>query len=605
MSEKLPKQLEVVQRLSRSTYEHEQLRRDLREQARRECEPLRVYEPLPYQEEFHSSTTQQVLVQKGNRTGASLALLVELARALTGTDPHNKYPKTDGKAVIVVYGENHVGRVVFNGLFKAGHFKGFRLIKDLATSKWRTYRPWPAAEGGDLEREDESVPHGPLIPKRCIEGSPAWVKKNERVFSLIRFTSGWELYAANSAGDPGQFQGMSINFYAIDEDLATSGWYEEALGRISDVGGLLRWTAVPHARNDEMMQLIELAEKEVGKPKPLAKVIRASILDNRFLDKEKRDGIVQSWRSMGEDVYRKRVMGDISISSVLMYPTFNRRTHDVMNVPTLAEDQVALQENKGIAPAGWDARRILAARMGNPPDDWTRYVSIDPGYNVCAIAFLTVPPPELGEQVFVYDLCYLHEANSHSFGEAMAERCADGVYESFIMDFHGGKLRSIASGDVPIEKYREALQKRNVQSERTGFGFYPGCDDRKLREEAMRTVLAAQRESGLPKLMLVVGKCQSLAYEIEKFRKKTVRQRGKDIPIDEGDRRAGTHAIEAVEQAIANNLTYVRPRRKSVNHSWLDDALTWGQKQEERFNRGQRLLNGGGYVSLGPNGANV
>jgi hypothetical protein len=84
-----------------------------------------------------------------------------------------------------------------------------------------------------------------------------------------------------------------------------------------------------------------------------------------------------------------------------------------------------------------------------------------------------------------------------------------------------------------------------------------------------------------------------------------VRQRGKDIPIDEGDRRAGTHAIEAVEQAIANNLTYVRPRRKSVNHSWLDDALTWGQKQEERFNRGQRLLNGGGYVSLGPNGANV
>jgi hypothetical protein len=594
---------ETLKKLSGSKYEQEQLRRDLTEIARRECESMRVYEPLPYQEEFHRCDAQQCLVQKGNRTGATLSLMVEIARAVMGQDPHGKYPKEDGKAVILVYGEKHVGRVVYNGLFKSGHFRGFRLIRDLETKLWRTYRPWSADEGGDLERYEESVPHGPLIPKRYIKGKIAWEKYSERVFSLIRFTSGWELYGANSAGDPGQFQGMSINLYAIDEDLATKGWYEEALGRVIDVNGLIRWTALPHAKNDDMMELIALAEKEKANKKPAAVIIRASIMDNRFISQEKREETLRSWASQGEDVYRKRVHGDLSMTSVLMYPTFHRRLHDVMNLETVVEDRKLLAASDGAIPKEWTAQRVLAARNGEPPDDWTRYVSIDPGYNICAIMFLAVPPPEqYGECVFLYDECYLHEVHSWHFGEAMQAKCASNTYEAFIMDFHGGRLRGIASGDVPIEKYTEALKQRGIRSETTGYSFTPGCDDRRFREEVMRNHLVVNR-NGRSTLMVVAARCPSFVQEMEKFRKKTIRQRNKDIPIDEGDRRAGTHAIEAVEQAIANGLAYVKPRSKALDLAAFDTRFNWAARQQARIEKGRRAFSGGGNsITLGPLG---
>ena len=610
MSKKAPS-LAAVNRLSRSSYDREQFRCDLEELRERECEALRLYEPLPHQQDFHSCTAQQCLVQKGNRTGSTLSLCVEIARAVTGTDPFKKYPKTDGKAVALVYGENHVGRVIYNGLFRPGHFRGFRLIRDLETNKWRSYRPWPAADGGDLEREAETMPHGPLIPKRYLQGKIAWTKHSERVFSLIRFTTGWELYAANSAGDPGQFQGMSINLYAIDEDLATPGWYEEAMGRVTDCNGLLRWTALPHAKNNDMMSLVTAAEREselvsAAQDKgevhnPAAVVLRASIFENKFLNPEYRDKVIRTWQSMGEDVYRKRAYGEMSIGSTLMYPAFGRRSHDVMKSPTLDEDTLTLRRKQGVIPPDWDAARILAACGGVPPEDWTRYVSIDPGYNICAIAFLAVPPKELGNQVFLYDLSYIHEATSVSFGEVMREKCDGSVFESFIFDMHGGRLRGLGHGDVPWEEYRDALVRHNVASEATGHGFTPGNPDRKYREEVMRTYLAMQRD-GQPKLMYVGGKCQSFVEEIEKFKKKTVKQHGKDIPIDEGDRRAGTHAIEAVEQAIANGLSYVKPRRKYRSADWMEAFNEWGKKQQERIDKGQSLFAGSNSISLGPNG---
>lgn len=564
-------------------------------------ESLRLYEPLPYQDRFHRETAQQCLVQKGNRTGATLSLMVEIARAVTGTDPYGKYPEKDGKAVVLGYGEHHVGRVFYNGLFKAGHFKGFRLIKDLKDGRLRAYRPWPSKEGGDLERYAESISHGPLIPKRHVSGKVAWLKRSERVFSVIRFTNGWELYAANSAGDPGQFQGMSVNLYAIDEDLATSGWYEEAQGRVVDVDGKIRWTALPHAKNDDMMALVEFAEKQAKEAKPKAVIIRASIFDNKFLNPEHRDSVVEGWKSMGEDVYRKRAHGELDLLSSLMYPSFSRNTHDVMRQQDLDADRRTIIDSDGVAPKDWRASRILAARLGDPPSDWTRYVSIDPGHLFLAIAFLCKPPPELGDQVFLYDLCYLHEATYITFGNVMREKCDGVVFEKFILDFHGGKLSSVATGEAALELYSQALKTHNIQSAATGFTFVPGEDNRTYREEVMRSHLGPTR-SGEPRFMYVGGRCMSFVQEMEKFRKKSIKQRGKDIYIDEGDRRAGTHAIDAVEQAIALELEYVAPKPQAKQNDWLEQALTWGERMRRRSDMGRAAAGGGQFISLGPVG---
>jgi hypothetical protein len=550
---------------------------------RRNCEALRLYEPLPYQDAFHRCMAQQALIQKGNRAGGTMALMVEIARAVTGQDPYDKYPKTNGKAVVLGYGEKHIGRVFYDKLFRAG---SFNIIRDKDTGKWRVYRPWPTIEGGDFDRKAEMKPAPPLIPQRFIAEKIAWDKRSERVFSLVRLTTGWELHATNSAGDPGQAQGFRVNIYGFDEDLAMTGWYEEAIGRIADCGGKIRWSALPHARNEDMMQLINLAEEEAEKPNPVAIIFRSSIYDNIYLPKESVAESVIAWKSQGEDIYRKRALGEINLGSSLMYPTFNRRLHDVMYVT----------ENST------EAQKILAERMGEPPDEWTRYVTIDPGWNTCAIEFLCLPPPEIGNQIFLYDECYIHEATAWHFGEAMQHRCSGKTFESFIFDWHGGHLRSIGSGEVPIEKYRDQLTERGIRSESTGYGFRAGVDNHKLREEEMRTYLSVQRD-GVPRFMVVVGKCPSFCGEMEKFRKQTVKQWGKELSIDKGDRRTNTHAIEAVEMAIALNLTYMKPRDKAIRSSIVERVKKWRDRIHIKRRESQIVL-GQGHISLGPVGVN-
>lgn len=562
-------------------WEKNQYKRLVAEKLRRECETLQLYEPLPFQDEFHRCTAQQALIQKGNRVGGTIALMVEVARCFTGQDPYNKYPKTGCQIVCLGYGEKHIGRVFYSKLFRPG---AFRIIKDLVTGKWRVYRPQPAAEGGDLERADEALKAPPLIPERFIQGKIAWEKRSDRVFSVVRSTTDSELHAMNSAGDPGQAQGFSVNLYAIDEDLATMGWYEEAVGRVADCDGKIRWSALPHARNDDLMQMVDFAEKEVEKPNPTAVIIRASIFDNKYLPRESVEKSVTAWKAKGDDIYRKRALGEININSTLMYPTFSRRVHDVMNV----------------SESSSKAQKILAERMGEPPDDWTRYVSIDPGFTVLAIEFFAVPPEELGKQIFLYDECYIRDpaVPTKAFGDAIQMKCQDKVVEAFIFDMHGGRLRSIASGEIPFHKYGDELALRGIRSASGGSTFRHGCDDVARREEDMRTVLAIQRDSQ-PRLMVCVGKCPSFCAEMEKFKKKTVKQWGKDIAIDKGDRRVNTHAIEAVEQAIGLDLPYIKPRKHSIVVEYINQFKSWGDRMRRRES-GQ--AGESQHITLGPIG---
>lgn len=579
-------------------WERKQYRRAVAEKLRRECEALRLYEPQAFQQAFHSSTVRKLVMQKANQVGGTLAGAVEVARAVTGQDPFNKYPKRDGVVACLGYGESHIGTVFYPKLFRAG---AFDIIRDRETNKWRTYRPWPEASGGDLERADQRKMAPPLIPQRFIEGRPSWVKRGENIFKVVRFVNGWELRAYNSAGDAGQAQGFQADLYWVDEDVATVGWVVEILFRLMKRRGLLRWTAVPHAKNDEMMRLIEDAEKQAEKAEPTTKVLRVTAFDNKFMGRAELDEAIDAAKAQGDDVYRQRILGDLNLGSALMYPTFSRNVHDVMNVPTLEDDQKELKQNDGRIPDSWSAQRILAARMGEPPDDWTRYVSVDPGATVLAIEFLAVPPPHLGNQIFLYDECYLRDppVPTEAFGDAMHLKCADRVIEAVIFDMHGGRLRSIATGEVPVNQYSKALESRGVRAMATGFGFRHACDDRSQREEMLRKLLSIQR-NGQPRFMVVAGKCSSFCWEIERFRKKVVKQWGKEVTVDEGDRRVNTHAIEAVEGAIALDMPYIKPKTKHADYSVVDRVRAYMDRL--RAKRNAQGIYQDHHISLGPQG---
>lgn len=554
------------------------------EKIKRTAEALRIYDPMAHQEAFHRSVARTLVMRKGNQVGGTTTGAVEIARAVTGQDPHGKYPLTDGIAACLGYGEKHIGKTFYPKLFKEG---AFDMIRDRETRNWRTYRPWPMADGGDLERSDEKRPAPPLIPKRFIK-EIAWEKRSERIFSVVRFTTGWELWAFNSAGDPGQAQGFACQLYWIDEDLASDGWVAEIIFRLLKHRGFLRWTALPHGKNDEMMRLLDEAEKQAEKPNPTTIVLHATTYDNKYLGSETIAETVEAAKAQGEDVYRQRILGELSLGSVLMYPTFNRRLHDVMHT--------AIQPSP--------AQQILMDRAGEPPNDWTRYAIIDPGAQVLAIEFAAVPPPELGDQMFFYDECYLQSpaVPSLAFGDAMETKCRDYVFEAFVIDLHGGRLRGLASGDIPIDKYSDELRNRRIASEQTGHAFRPGCDEVKRREEILRSYLSLQ-SYGLPRVMIVAAKCPCLVSELERFKKKTVRQGGKDVPIDEGNRRAGTHAVECLEMGVSSNLGYVKPRSKAINEEWIDFVLREDKHREEVRRAKGRAFGGGGFISLGPVGA--
>src|SRR5579859_4814531 len=128
---------------SASFYEQERLRAIISEYASRRTEALRLYEPLPSQERFHSSAYQERLLRGSNRGGKTLPAAIEVARAVTGQDPFGKYPKSGGLCVCVGKDGAHCADPMWRKLARAG---AFRIIRDLDTGLWRAYRAYDRSE---------------------------------------------------------------------------------------------------------------------------------------------------------------------------------------------------------------------------------------------------------------------------------------------------------------------------------------------------------------------------------------------------------------------------------------------------------------------------
>lgn len=545
-------------------YEKQEFIKVTRELANRSCEALKLYTPLPFQQRYHECRAKEALIVKANRAGASLAGFVEDARAVTGKDPFKKYPLNNGTLVCLGYGEKHIGRVIHKFLFRAG---SYRIIRDLESRQWRVFRPWSVDRNGDEDREGEAKPAPPLIPPRFIEeDGMVWQSRGERVFSVCRLTNGWEIIALNSAGDPSQAQGFDVNLYHIDEDTAQPGWYEEAIGRTAIPKGLIRWTALPHMRNEDMLNMVQRAEDEVGLEKPTTVCIRATMFDNPYYPEESRQANIKAWSAQGDDVVRRRVYGEMVVDSLLVYPTFSRHAHsaEIVEEEKASPVQLALRNNQM-----------------DPPRDWCLSMVVDPGHGVCAVTFHATPPPALGDYRVVYDELYIRKCDAVMFADAVEEKVRDRQFERFIIDAHGGRLREIGSGITPQRQYEMQLLERNIKCNASKHYFINGSDDIKGREMVLREWLRMD-EHGRPKLMICVERCPNLVRELERFKKKQNRIAGMMVVSDEANRNMPSHAVETVEYAAANGLEYVAPRSNTTTTSWVKYVLEGRRKREAR-----------------------
>ena len=533
-------------------FQKEQIKEIQNELRDRKLEALKLYRPNPNQEKIHASRASEVLVIGGNRSGKSLCTFVEDARAVTGQDPYKKYPEKDGILCIVGKDWKHIGMVVYPMLFQWG---AFRIIKDKVTGDWRAFDP-------KTDKREDSRPSPPLIPPRFVK-SVSWVLKSASYIQKATLTNGWVIHFFSSEGDP--VQGFQTNRCHVDEDLSNENWIGEMQARIVDRKGVFTWSAMPHSTNNALLGLKERAEASEAAlgEKSSIRLFQLRFLDNPHLDPEEQRKSIERWAALGEDVLRMRAEGDFITDSVLCYPSFDMRIHG-MPRSELPDGQI--------------------------PYDWCRYAVIDPGHAVTAVLFVAVPPS--GDFWLCYDQLYLRQSNALIFGEEFQKKAQGWHFHAFIIDAHGGRLRDIGSGRLPVEQYTEQLVKRGIRSQITGASFLAGCDDIPARTESTRTALHIRPE-GTPILRVLEGACPDLEREIKRYRKLVNYVSGTPIVTDRPNTKGEVHLCQTLEYLCAYRPRYHRPPDRSAGpEPWW---VKWRENRKKRLGEER-----GNYVYLGP-----
>ena len=500
---------------------------------------------------MHACKASEIVVLGGNRSGKSLSTFVEDARAVTGNDPHKKYPEKDGNLVIVGRDWKHIGMVVYPMLFRAGAFK---IIKDATTGQWRAYNP-----SADAARSSEAKPAPPLIPPRMVK-KISWLLKSARYIQSAELMNGWTIYFFSSEGEPPQ--GFQADRVHIDEDLSSEAWLPEMQARLADRKGCMCWSAMPHSKNDSLASLSERADAAVtaGNPSPDIVKFVLRFLDNPHIDDDEKRKNLERWSALGEDVLRMRSEGEFVTDSILCYPTYSMTVH------------------------GYDRSELPKNVV---PDDWTRYAVVDPGHAVTAVLFAAVPPDE--GMLLVYDQLYIRQCNAVIFAEKFAEKVRGQSFHAFLIDMHGGRIREIGSGRLPVELYTEQLRLKGVSSAVTGSSFLAGCDDIGARMSATQTYLHIRPE-GTPTLRILRGSCPDLEREMKRYKKKVNYLAGTYVVTDQPNTRGEVHACQCLEYLCAYRPKYHKPKVEIKDEPWYVD---WVRRRKKR--------NGGdGFVWLGP-----
>jgi len=446
------------------------LQKVLRQLAKRKMEGLQLYCELPRAAPFHASRARIRLADGPNQGGKTLMAEVEVARAVTGTDPHNKYPKSDGVCLCVGYDEEHIGDPMWRKLARPG---AFSMIPDEYTGIMRSVR-LDANNPLKLDPYDEAYREKwcdapPLLPPRCIR-KIAWQDRGKDIPRHVTTTNNWKILFRSSKGDA--VRGIQINLWQFDEEIKNQQFLPEALRGSMRFDGRGFWSATPQSGG---VQLYELHLRAVSDD-PDVEAFPLYIVENPFYTDAAKQAF---YDSLSEEERQVRWFGNYAIVGQLVY-----RTYDPMVTHGCEPFEV--------------------------PIDWCVYVIVDPGSQHCGTIFGAIDPDE--KHAWVYDGFDLPGADGRLWAAEVEKRLHGRQVEAFIMDQQMGKCQSVGleAGTTVAQKYFEGLQELDVQPRTEGpmNGFYQGSKDIDGREEAVRSLLAVRGSgphSGSPKLQVMRG----------------------------------------------------------------------------------------------------
>lgn len=548
------------------------------ELASRDQEALELYEPLPEQERFHASRAGERLVIGGNRGGKTLSSMVELARALTGKDPHGKYSARGGVAIAVGKDLRHCAKVFYELLFRPGAFK---VIVDPDTGRIRSYRP-----GSPWDEANKALarPAPPLIPHRFYrEKDISWDNKREGIIKSIKIhATGWVLNFFSSLGKPPQ--GWKASLVVFDEEIEHPQWYTEVSARLPDfrvdyddgsfINGRFFWGATPQAGTVHLYEMSEKADLCKDDPDPKIQKFFISLLDNPHISQIAKDDLMQKLVH-NEDEYNVRILGHFAIQGSRVFPEFFPKTTH-----------------------GCTCFQI--------PDHWTRYMFLDPGRQVCAALFVAVPPPnapffvlpddsiiKVAGRKFIYDEIYIKRSNASIFALALKKKLATGPpIQEWWIDYHGGKVSDAGTGLSLEQQFAKALKKVNVRSEKNGHTFtWSDGSDVKSGILAVRELMHIDAD-GITGMVVMHEKVPNLLIEAKNYVYKKVN--GTNICTDDPWQRAN-HLMDCLRYFATARLRYIKPKVKPLKR---DSPMHLLAEKNARLKAKNKVESGGGGINL-------
>ena len=556
--------------------ENEEFKGVLYEVIRRKSEALKLFIPMDEQERFFACHSAERVALGGNRGGKTTVVCVEIARAVTWQDPHDKYPAENGKCILVGKDLQHCSKVFYEKLFKPG---AFRVIRDEASGEWRSFRPNDPA---DQARADQARKSPPLIPRRFYDYDRiAWENKKDEIPKTIRLKNGWTIHFFSSIGAPPQ--GWDVDIVGFDEEIEHPLWYTEMAARLLDrrqknivtghvKSGKFIWSATPQAGTQQLYDLKvrgdEFAAAAIDPTDGMEPIGTAGItvfefgmLDNPWVGDEAKQEFISKFRDNPDEI-DVRVYGKFALLGTRVYSDFMPKgVHGIDSIPI--------------------------------PEDWTSYAIIDPGRQVCAVLFIAVPPPnsEWGGRKIIYDELYIKRCNAKIFAETLMRRVGGRPIEFGVIDHRAGRITEIGSGITHEAQYSAALKSAGFKFEKGGQGFVWSSDDVKAGIESVRTAMHVV--DGKTQLVVMREKCKWLLWEMERY---SYRKLPSGVVTDEPIK-LNDHACDCLRYAFMANLRYVKPRKRKHAPGYTTVYLK--QKAERAKSRAASKSGSGGSYKVG------
>lgn len=526
---------------------------------RRDTEALKVYRPYANQSPFHASRANERIIRGGKRSGKSIAAAMEFGSIVTGQPiigmdgkpiaQARPYPTSDYPRIywIIGWGVSHIGQTIHKLLFQEGMGGTFRVVRDPNTNQWRT---WDRTRQWDADNVRKSRLAGPIIPERFIvPGSWVWNSSGGgaagNCFESVELTTGAKIFAyPSSARTPKQ--GDAVSGIWIDEDIQNPDHLSEYQDRLGDETGWFNWSVWPHTKNFALIDMLDRAEREL-ESEPEERQIESFQLvfsENPFITSE---GKKAQLSRMGDaESIARRDRGELLLDQLAMYD-YTQAIHTIDRTPV---EWKAKPEN------AYHAIRQWYARYGLFPDEWTRYLAVDPSNTRTACLSFVVPPPEffgvaIGNLAIVEWELVRKKASAKMLANDLLPLMSRRRYEAFVMDRNMGRQTRIGDDQTVFDAYAKEFKAAGLASRQTLSGFAPGCNVPPTRYRAVRDALSIT-PAGIPQLLLVRETTPETQREFNTYRKKQLLIAGELTLMDEPANPRIHDCMSALEYGITH-----------------------------------------------------